>query len=84
MPTTQERRAAARQTDQEIKDNQLAQIAEDRKERDARLGIGSANGAAPVKKTATKKTAAKRTATKKTTAKKATKKTAAKRTAKKA
>lgn len=74
MPTTQERRAAARQTDQEIKDNQLAQIAEDRKERDARLGIGSA----------TKKTAAKRTATKKTTAKKATKKTAAKRTAKKA
>lgn len=78
MPTTQERARAARQTDQEIKDDQLAQIAEDRKSRDERLGIGSATGAAPVKKAApAKKTAAKRTATK-TTAKKTTKKAAAK------
>ena len=78
MPTTQERARAARQTDQEIKDNQLAQLSDERKERNARLGIGDATGSAPVKKAApTKKTAAKRTS-KKTTAKKATKKTAAK------
>ena len=75
MPTTQERRAAARQTDQEIKDRQLAQVTEDRKERDARLGIGQSTGAT---RPPAKKTAEKRTATKKTTAKKATKKTAAK------
>lgn len=74
MPSTQERARAARQTDQEIKDQQLSQLAEERKSRDSRLEVGPETVTAT---TPTKKTAAKRTATK-TTAKKATKKTAAK------
>lgn len=40
MGTTQDRAKEARQTDQEIKDQQQSQLAEARKERDARLKIG--------------------------------------------